>query len=175
MRFISSSSKYTFDALKPYYGAVTGPHGPEMKLLDKGVLCQFSHGGLLAWEWDVALERFGLRGLAQGEDPRHRFSVYDTELEQRINGWTDDTRKDVEKRLIDTSGADHILVEKPKLEAPWPTYDKLKNAIDIAKVVRENGYEPHYVCNYERENLNRSDVIDAVSAIEYEVGEEIFA
>lgn len=174
-RFISQYRENSFDAIKPVSQTVQDANGTRLVTIDKGVLCEFQHGGLLQWEWEQALDKLNLRGLAEGEDPRHRFSVYDTELQAIINGWSPERRQEVEERLRNACGAgDMIECVKPKLPPPVANWDKLKGvkgkptAEYLADLVRELGLEPHYCCNYERENKNRADVIEAISAVEYE-------
>lgn len=178
MRFVADARKYTFNALNPIVEMVRDAHGGMRQVItDRGVLCQFTHGALLEWEYELAKNSFGLKGLAHDENPRRRFSAYDTELEARRQGWSDEKRRMVEERLLEyaTAGQGHILVEKPKLDPPWPRYDDIRGrggkttAQMIADAVRDLGHDPHYVIEYEKENRNRTDVVEAVEAVELEL------
>ena len=180
LRFVSDSAKYTYQAIPVTEEILADSHGhSRLTVTDKGVNCEFRHGLLMQWEWETAASTFGFRGLAEHEDPRWRFSAYDTDIESLQNKWTKERKQEVEQRLLASVGTGHIHVEKPRLEAPWRGYPKIKGknaAEEIARIVRETEFDPHYVMNYERENLNRQAVIDAVNAVELElVQEEVVA
>lgn len=178
-RYVAASAKYTLSAIKPNFAPVNeGGHLVE-RAIDKGVDCQFQHGGLMDWEWDIAARSLPMRGVGHDEEIRHRFSVYDTELQQRVHGWSNERRLQVEAALDAYCGQDIIKVEKPKLAPPWPAYDSIvaggrghsKDSVAqaIARKVKDDGYEPHYVANYERENLNRPEVLEAIARAEAEI------
>lgn len=139
-----------------------------------GLTIEFRPGGIPEWARQQAAATFGHQpGVAHDEDPTWRYSMFDTDAEAHMRGWDSETKALVDERLLTGLGYgdDHILVEKPKLPAPWPNYDKLvprgKRTADmvaqlIADKVRDDGYDADTVVAYESENLNRSEVINAI-------------
>ena len=82
------------------------------------------------------------------------------------------TSDKVEERLLAHQRLDdHILAEKPKVAAPWPSYDSEKPAT-IAQKVKDLGFDPEAVISYERENKARSSVIEALEALSADGAEE---
>lgn len=150
------------------------------------VTAVFSLGFLYPWETRAARERFHFRGTTvSGEpgnpgtenDPIHRVAYFDTVEEQRSNGWTDEFREEIERKLLTHKfyGIDFIHVDAPELTPPWPKYDDLVAhgrrtpqmvAEKIAEKVREDGYDAEAVVAYERAKLNRHEVIDAILGVE---------
>src|SRR5262249_38545665 len=103
-------------------------------------------------------------------DPTYRLSGFDT----TIQGWGDEEREELEQRLADASvSGDYIIIETPKRPAPWPGYDKLKSAAKIADLTQATGSDVEGVLAYERENLNRPEVIEAVQALVPEEEDEV--
>ena len=180
LRFVSDAAQYTFQAIPPDEQILADVHGHnKLQVVDRGVNCQFEHGLLMQWEWERGLAAFGLRGVAEHEDTRWRFSAYDTDIEALRHGWDTKKKKLVEDSLLRYQGNGHIHVEKPRLEPPWKGYPKIKGktaAAEISRIVRETEFDPHYVMNYERENEDRKDVLEAVNAVELEaLREEVVA
>lgn len=73
-----------------------------------------------------------------------------------------------------TRNVDYIKIEKPRLPAPWPSYDKIvtkqgvnKEAVGnrIAAMVRDIELDAVMVAEYEKENLARDYVIDALAVL----------
>jgi hypothetical protein len=139
-----------------------------------GIQCDFLHFGLPAWASKQALDAFGgVAGLGHDEDPAWRLSMYDTDLEAGRYGWSTETKREIEERLLSgpSIGVDYVLVEKPRLPAPWPAYDQVKAkgqksvARVIADKVAEDGYDPRYVIDYEQENADRPEVVAALQEL----------
>ena len=171
MRFISPNKGYTITAIagsKPM--VVNG----ELYVQDEGVRCDFEHAGILDWEADLAKRSFVFNGLPEGVMPETRLAVYDTEFHQRAYNWSDERRQQVEEALLNAPayGTNYIRIEKPRLEAPWPNYDQIKQVPKLIAKIREDGYDIGYIRDYERQNLNRQSVLDALEALEAEVPEE---
>lgn len=116
-------------------------------------------------------------GSPDGPVPWHSVcSVWDSKEAQHQYGWTDAERQEFEEKMKahPRYGIRFIEVVREKIPAPWPAYDKLvavgRRTIDmvadtIASKVREDGYSPEAVIAYERENLNRPEVIEALANI----------
>jgi hypothetical protein len=103
------------------------------------------------------------RGIGMDQDPYLRVSYFDTVQWQNETGASDADREFMEKRLQTIETGDHMLVEIPKLLAPWPTYDKTHHA-KIAALAAELGLVDEAV-DYEVQNKNRTSVIEALKAI----------
>lgn len=133
------------------------------------------------YEAKVALEHFGDRmtGFTVEEDemtrtnPRNRLGLFDSAVSQQIHNWSDKDREFVEDALMNARsyGGDFILVEEPKLPAPWPKYDdqgpvaRKTLAQTIADKVHQDGYEIDDVIAYEKQNRDRGDVIEALEGL----------
>jgi len=152
----------------------------EQRTLQPYIDCQFDlYGSMLPHEIEAAREQFinyGLPVEVDGVttiDPLYRFSVFDSVECQRLQGFDDAKRVELEQFLLNRPecGVDYILVEAPRLAPPWPTYDSfrgvrgLPTAEAIAKRVQEDGYEVAEVHAYERQNQNRQEVLDALEAL----------
>jgi hypothetical protein len=142
----------------------------------RSIVCKFKHAGLSPWEIDAALNRFKFPAAGHDEKVSHRLSFFDTEIESQLQNWTPDERTLIESRLESApgNGVDFIRVDKPVPVAPWPAYPKLvakkgqpmeKVAEKIVAIVGDMGLDPGAVAQYERETLNRPQVLEALDSI----------
>lgn len=137
------------------------------RVLAPGFIAEFSPTDVTDFEREVARKSFSFRGTMTtlgGEpiDPaEHRISTFDSNVIQNAG-----LREEVEKFLLNhvDHGRDFIVADRPKLKAPWPTYDTV-HAAKIAAKVAEDGYDVAEVIAYERENKNRPTVIEALEAL----------
>ena len=122
----------------------------------KPVHAQFTRGGLTEWEQIAALEHFDFSGLPEGVNPLTRVSVYDTEAavahiaspEERIA-----LQGVLDQRLEHFSTmfpSDFMIVEKPPVPKPWPSYDgdSIEKVIQIQEATQ---YSPEAIRLYEME------------------------
>lgn len=151
----------------------------DRQVLQKGLIAKpWRWGDVTEWERHTVLEHFGnsFRGLLYDEDPIHRLSSFDSLWAQSVNGWTDEEREIVEERVRTGpgNGVDYVVVDTPRVPAPWPGYDSLTVqgrrtiqlvAEKIAAMTADTGTPPSHVLAYERENLNRPEVLAAVTAL----------
>lgn len=151
----------------------------QVQILQKGLSAKpWRWGDVTEWENLQALKHFesSFRGLGYDENPSHRLSTFDSLWAQEVNGWTDEEREIVEARVRSGpgNGVDYIVVDTPRVPAPWPAYDKLRPqgkrtvemvAEKIAETIAELEIDPQHVLAYERENENRPAVIAAVEAL----------
>lgn len=110
-----------------------------------------------------------------------RGHFFDSVAAQEQNGWSDDDRLEVEKRLIKLSETWPEAVQvmsKPAAEKPWPSYDKLADDKVVAFAVEADLVEP--ALRYELENKKRSGVVsklkkalEAAEAAAVEESEEL--
>jgi hypothetical protein len=146
-----------------------------------GLAAEFTRGGCPEWAKQIAYETFEFRGLPDGVSRDYRLGVFDSFQAQQDNNWSDDDRQEVERKLVERAGAsrDFIIVSKPKIPAPWSSYDELtvhgrRTAAHVAEkivqIVRDTGVNPDSVLQYELENANRPEVVEAVRA--FKVGSE---
>jgi hypothetical protein len=158
---------------------------PENKYTVTGILektipgldVEFAKGGAVpvyAREQVAALPQF-YRGIGIDEDPYTRVAAFDSLAAQEVNGWSDEDREYVESVLLKACGVDFVCVDQPKLKPPWPAYDKLVAvgkrtkqmvAEKIVERVAEDGYDAGAVLAYERQELNRPEVVEALEAVE---------
>lgn len=137
---------------------------------------EFIHGGIRKYEQDIALGHFDFGALPDGVHPESRLSFFDT----KATTWDDATRDKVEKFMRETpsNGQSFLEIEAPRLSPPWPNYDQLKSngskslSAVIADKVREDGYDPNDVISYEQENLDRPEVIQALTVLAHSVEED---
>lgn len=165
MRFVSQHKGYHI-ALRPAATNGYDPHG-EPIITKPAMNGEFRQLGLAPWEYQEVLDHWEGRftGLADGVDPRSCLSVFDTEWAQEEYGWTDEERKFAEQKLLTLPGRlgnEYIQVEVRKTALPWPSYKTFNSPERIVSFMREGGVDPEIVLTYERENLNREDVLDAV-------------
>jgi hypothetical protein len=90
---------------------------------------------------------------------------YDSLEDQQERGWTDEEREDIEARLHEHPEV--VEVHPPgaePLSPPWPAFDR-QDAEHIAQKVEEDGYDAGEVLAYERANLARPEVVEALEAL----------
>ena len=176
LRFISKYAKYKMPGV---HEKVERMADGSMRQKAPGYMVEFRQGDLTNYERDFARKVFVWKGLptALGGskeldplDDLHRVSSFDT-------SWVpEEFRERVEANLLANTalGQDYVLVEQPVLVAPWPSYDKLTAqgrrtvemvAEKIAAQVTENGYDVGQVLAYERQTLNRPEVVAALEAL----------
>lgn len=133
----------------------------------------FVKGAIPAWATDIGLQTFDFKGLPIGISPEQRLSFFDTHQAQAQDDWTNEEREIVEdflrQRVEEVGvGAGFVIVEQPKLAAPWPTYDRITIhgqrkaehvAAKIVEMVSELGIDPAGVIAYERQERNNPIVI----------------
>lgn len=122
---------------------------------------------------DVALAKstFAFRGLAIYEsgkeiDPAYRVSVFDSEVAALQNGWSaDDTEEVIEAlRHKGPVGVMYVEVVPAPAEKPWNGYDELSDAARIVELAIGIDADLAKVLQYEIENANRQDVVEAIQA-----------
>lgn len=138
------------------------------------VFAEFRHGPVPDWAMKQVLERLDWRWLPEGWTPQMQVSSFDSVAAQQENGWNDEEREGLEKHLLSRPSEDFILVEPQRAPRPWATYDKLfarkgmtqEQAIEkIVEIVVETGVSPQVVIDYELENRERRDVLEAMESL----------
>ena len=157
------------------------PDGKAKTEFPKGYTAQFRRNDYTDYEKQVAYEKLGSelnRGSRLGDDmvtpiPNDdRIDTFDTALIDDLK-----LRARVEELMLahPDHGRDFLHVEQPKLTKPWPRYDELKAGgrgrtaelvvEQIMAKITEDGYLPDDVLAYERQNLNRPDVVEALEGL----------
>lgn len=88
-------------------------NGSAMQTLVPPIIAIFEQGGPTPEEIRLALERFKFTGLAEGENPARRISIYDTDEQQRQHGWSDELKAEIETVLDRDQGRNYFKVEPP--------------------------------------------------------------
>ncbi len=173
-RYLSKSESYKRTVRQPVTTLVAGPAGPEVHPVREAIMAEFQKGGLTAHERELARQTFFFRGLAEGENPLSRVSLFDTDVEARLQGWTDETKAEIEAALDSGRNEWYFRVEEQRLPTPWPLYDK-QTPKQIVETLKATGSDPEYVAAYERENKNRATVLTELAAIDPEESELLTA
>lgn len=111
---------------------------------------------------------FNFENPLTGQNEEHAMihgHYFDTEAAQEREGWTDEERESVEAALDKLAREQPYLVakiefEQPKAPKSWPTYDEMSPS-DVARLAVTMGLSEQALA-YERENLNREDVIKKI-------------
>lgn len=170
MQFIAENEPHVF--VRSENPAVYDTKGRLVQPKSRRLAAQFRRGTAPAFAREKGLKAFEFKGLPDsGISPGQWLSYFDSVHAQRQFGWTDEEREAVEAKLLEQG---YMRVEPDRLQAPWPAYDKLvaqgartveKVAAKITETVIENGYDPEEVAAFERENLNRPEVLDALASL----------
>lgn len=138
--------------------------------LSKPVVADFEQGGLTEWEIEAALMSFNFAGVPDGVNPLTRVSVFDTEA--YAQRFPEDERElkqaAIDKRLRELQErhpSEFVIVEKPAVGKPWPSYDT-DTIEEIVGFQKRLGISPEAIRLYEHENQGRQAVIDVMTAIE---------
>jgi hypothetical protein len=135
----------------------------------RGIDAEFFHGGAPSWALEQALSNETFKGawsgLPDGVDYRAYVSSYNTEDQQRMLGWDDETREYVEQFLLNhqDNGNKYIQAVPPaQVEGlPWPTFNELHHS-RVLIVAREIGADLNEVLAYERTHKARPFVIEGL-------------
>lgn len=137
--------------------------------ITKHLQVKFRRGILTEEEENVAIASLVHTGLPIDNDtntlfsPRSRISGFDSKVSQEFEGWTDEERELVEQWLLKSPhiNDEFIALTAPAAKKPWPTYDN--TPVDaLAELVRFTGIPVEQVLEYERQNANRPEVIEAL-------------
>lgn len=166
-RYISRASSFKKTVIKGEQTLIQGPAGPQVSVLRDAEIAMFEQGNVTPWEVERAVEVWGnsFRGVADGEEPVKRISAYDTDLAAERGAWSKETKAQVEKLLDAQQGQDYMRVDLPRHSVPWPTYDEIDSAEQIALITAASGHNVDEVLAYERENMNRPEVIAELEAV----------
>lgn len=140
--------------------------------MSKRVFAEFRKGGIPEWALPIALERFKMNGKPPELTPQQWLYTYDSGADQRARGWSDEERDLIEAKL--RSSPKVVEISKQPVPVPWPKYESLtahgrrtaeKVVEQILAGIETTGVDPASVVEYEREHLNRPEVIAAVEGL----------
>ena len=121
---------------------------------------------------DTALAKstFTFRGMPIYEDgseidPSFRVSVFDSEVAKLQNGWTDEDEQAAVAAVRASVGSGCVEVIPVAATKPWNGYDELVDADRIVELATAINADLSAVAQYERENLARPDVLEALEAV----------
>jgi hypothetical protein len=178
LRFISPYPKYKLVAVHQTQEVLASG---QPRVIAPGFIAEWRPHDATTAEREQARGTFTYRGTVTDEggrqidpiDGQHRIGVFDT---REIGDLVLRERVEAALQANPAFGFDYILAAEPvTLAPPWPAYDKLvvqgRRTIDlvvekIAATVSENGYDPALVAEYERQNLNRREVLEALEPVE---------
>lgn len=126
-------------------------------------IAQFSPAGGVPDYAREAVQRLPgfLVGVGRDEDPFSRMGWWDSVHAQHENGWTDAERERAEQALLASGDPNVLLVERPRLVPPWPSYDGMHHAKVAAFAVEAGCVEQALA--YEQENKQRDSVVEALT------------
>ena len=131
-----------------------------------------------------------LPGLRQGIGPEgdpylDRIGWWDSYAAQKDYDWSDEEREFVEQRILQIGDPNVLVVEAPRVPAPYAKYDahrrtqgqrKLEHVLaDIAQTYEVAGFDVEQAVAYEQQNLADERVIEALRALAPEGVEEVVA
>ena len=168
-RFVSPHRNYAHGVRKGSEAHL----GPDGKMLpaEKELMADFSPD--LRNDEDLALAKssFVFRGLPIYENGQpvsvaYRVSVFDSEVARLQNEWTADEEALVVDALRNHGPIGQMYVEVIPVaaEKPWNGYDELTDADRIVELALAINADLEKVLSYEKENLNREDVIAALGS-----------
>ena len=172
MRFVSRYGGFGVQ-IRPQYVEAYATGGA--RVVQVGVHAYFKVEEARAVEIDLAKQYWTTwNGSFQQEDevttvpPDYRIGAFDSEQAQIDAGWTDETREEVERYLIDHAARfnDILVIPATLVPAPWPRYDEYTGSTKalVRKLVDE-GHNLDEVLEYERATQRRDDLILALEEL----------
>lgn len=184
MRFVSKSALYSAGNFRNAQEGIADPvtqvidgktvtTRSEAYVLTPAVPIQFNQRGLLQTDIAAALAHWKtFRGLPMEEDrvtpanpvEHGRIGVWDSVEWQAKYKLTDDDRERAEQMLLTSGrlGNEFIVIEEVKAAKPWPSYDETHHN-KVSVLASELGLVNEALA-YERENKNRSSVVEQLEA-----------
>lgn len=174
MRCLSPHPNYSIQIFEGKEQVVLDARGyGEDRILEKSVIANFDTRGLADHEIEAALTSFNFSGLPDGVNPLTRISSFDTEafVERFPAEQRDAMKVNIDKRLLDLQAinpSQFIIVEAPKAEKPWPSYDRdtVEDVLKLQERLDPLGQIAEAIRRYEEENKNRKGIVEAMKQIE---------
>jgi hypothetical protein len=170
MLFMSERQKaVTVRNEKPVFNVKTGEQIGKIRRLHANL----ERGYMPAWAVAIAEETFTMGGKPPTV-PIHRWiATYDSAVAQRLEGWDDEERALIEAKLL--AQGDVVLIEPPKVEAPYAQYDKHRKVVgkrtleqalaDITASYELAGFDIDQAVAYELQNGNDPRVVEHLRSL----------
>lgn len=170
MLFMSERQKaVTVRNEKPVFSLKTGERVDTIRR----VYANLERGYMPDWAIAIAEERFTMGGKPPTV-PTHRWiASYDSRLAQAQEGWTDEEREMIEKKLL--AQGDVVVIDQPQVPAPYAQYDKHRTMkgqrkqehvlADISSAYELAGFDIEQAVRYEQQNLNDQTVIEHLRSL----------
>jgi len=185
LRFISKYAAYTIGFQTEFVEYLQDGRGGTRENTVRPMLdCKFSnHLSLTPWEMEAAKTFRFYGGVVEADEvtpvtPLRLVSVFDTDVFASQNQLDDETKEKLESHLLNRPehGIDYMRVVAPKIAAPWPAYDDIRSggAKTTAEKVLEQvialGFDRdrerlEQIIAYERQNLNRGEIVIALEIL----------
>lgn len=146
--------------------------------VDPPLYVQFQPGGGPAKNFrDLADQLPGLwQGVGRDEDPYEtKIGWWDSHVWQQELGLSDADREFAEAKLLRVGDPNVIVVEQPRVSAPYGRYDEHRRTqgrrtvehvvADITQTYELAGFDVEQAVLYERQNLNDEKVVSAIYAL----------
>ncbi len=168
-RFVSPHRNFSL-GVRAANPAHLGPDGVMVPAVSE-LSADFGADQLSGEDFALAKSTFNFRGLpiyesGQPVDPSYRVSVFVSEVAKLKNGWTDADEELVVETLRHKGPIGQMYVEVVPVAAskPWNGYDELTDESRIVELAVGIGADLSKVIQYEKENANRTDVVEALEA-----------
>jgi hypothetical protein len=176
MRFVSWSANFSVTPSEQFKEKIETLADGSTRTLREGYIVRFNPSDFTDRDREAVYRQFP-KEMTKGS--RRDQSGMDIDNDWKISTFDTSTvpaeiRADLEKALLECHdhGRHYIMVEQPVIPAPWPKYSEIKSAKAIVQTVQALGLDPKQVAAYERENLNRDEVLAELAALEEEPVEE---
>lgn len=176
-RFVSPHRNFSI-GVRNARASYLGPDGKMVPAVEE-LRADFTPDLRTAEDTALAKSVFVFRGMPIYEDgspidPSFRISVFDTEVAKLQNGWSDDDEQLVIAAIRANVGSGSCAEVIPVAAAkPWNGYDGLTDPEKVVELALAIDADLAQVEQYERENLNRPEVVEALQAAAAERDETI--
>lgn len=170
MLFMSEKQKaLTVRVAKPIFNVKTGEKIGQVRRL----YANLERGYMPSWAIAVAEEKFAMGGKPPTVPTQRWISSYDSVLAQAVEGWTDEERELIEKKLLEQG--DVMMIEPPKISPPYAMYDKHRKVhgrrgfeqvtADIKAAYDLAGFDVNQAVRYEIQNLNDPGIVEFLNSL----------
>lgn len=188
MRFISRHPGYTFGLQLEYIEFLQDGQGRTVQNIKTPLIdLKFTNRvSMYPWEMEAGMSHFQFDGGLLEEDgvtkitPMFQLSVLDSNQVANFHKMSFEQKTQMEQKLLNDQfyGSDFIMVEEPRVPAPWPTYDDVPSVAKLLEQIVALGFsrtneDLQKIVNYERQNQAREEVYSAVEKFSAEIPAEI--
>ena len=151
--------------------AIYDNKGRQVEPKQRRVFAKFVRGVAPEYAQKVALEAFSFRKIHEGIEKARWFGYYNSRDAQQQFGWTEAEHDLIVAKLRERG---YQEVQPVRAPAPWPAYDALKahgqrkieHVVEkILAAITDLGVDPQVVLEYEKQNLNRQEIVDAITVL----------